>query len=284
MLCIALMAVMVAFLAVTSRVTVRTFERLEREAPLALFGKGPMEAVYSALEPFARGLAMLGVSANSITMASLVLAAVAALHFALGHFGVGALIACMSALADAVDGLVARQTRTANRFGRVLDTTVDRYVEALLLGGIAIRVHHDAWVLAVVLAAMVGGFMVSYASSMLRELDVPDPGSRMRRAERLTFLIAGATLVPLLAEAAPDVAPALQLSPLLAALAAIAVVGNVSAARRLLGAARSAPRPTSYEKTWPTSSQFLIQRESRSVGGTDERRRSPRARCDADTV
>jgi len=288
-LCILLAGVMAAFCALTLRVGVRaSFERLEREAPLAVFGKAPMEAVYSALQPIARLLMLLGVSANGVTVSSLLFATFAGLLFATGHFGLGALMACTAALADAVDGLVARQTRSTSRFGQVLDTTVDRYVEALLLGGMAIYVRHDAWMLAVVFAALVGGFMVSYASSMLRELRVPDAGASMRRAERLSFLILGAVLVPLVASMAPDLAPVFHLAPVLVALVAIAVVGNWSAARRLLGAARLAPAAPSaapsYDKTWPTSTQFLIQRESRSVGGTDERRRSPRARCDADSV
>jgi len=283
-LCIVLAGVLAAFCALTLRVGVRSFERLEREAPLAIVGKAPMEAVYSALQPVARLFVWLGISANGVTLSSLVFAGVAALFFATGHFGLGAVAACTAALADAVDGLVARQTHTVSRFGQLLDTTVDRYVEALFLGGIAIHVHATAWMLAVVLAALVGGFMVSYASSMLRELGAPDQRAPMRRAERLTFLIAGTVLVPLVASTAPSLEPAYQLSPLLVALGAIAVVGNVSAARRVLAAGRWASETPSYEKTWPTSPRFLIQRESRSVGGTDERRRSPRARCDADSV
>ncbi len=294
MLCISLVVVLLAFFAVTIRVGVgvRTFERVDREAPLAIVGKAPMEAVYSALEPLARWLGMLGLTPNAITLSSLGLAALAALSFALGHFGVGANFACAAALADVVDGLVARQTRSASRFGQILDTTVDRYVEALMLGGMAIYLHEEVWMLLLVLGAMVGGFMVSYASSLMRELGVTDLRAPMRRAERLTFLIAGTTLVPLVASMAPNVAPALQLAPLLAALFAIAAVGNITAVRRLIAAARassesaapSVPEEAPLEKTWPTSSRFLIQRESRSVGGTDERRRSPRARCDADSV
>jgi len=283
-LCISFAAVLAAFCALTLRVGVRTFERLEREAPLAIVGKAPMEAVYSALQPVARLIVWLGISANGVTVSSLGFAALAAMFFALGHFGLGALAACAAALADAVDGLVARQTQSVSRFGKLLDTTVDRYVEALFLGGIAIYVHETAWMLALVLAALVGGFMVSYASAMLREIGAPDPKSPMRRAERLTFLLAGAVLVPLVASAAPDLDPTLQLLPLLVALVAIGVVGNVSAARRMLAGARWSEESPSYEKTWPTSSRFLIQRESVSVGGTDERRRSPRARCDADSV
>ena len=43
-----------------------------------------------------------------------------------------------ASLADALDGIIARETKTAGRYGQILDTTVDRYVEGLLVGGIAL--------------------------------------------------------------------------------------------------------------------------------------------------
>jgi len=105
--------------------------RVDREQGMVLIGRGPMHAVYRALMPIGRLLVRLGVSANAVTLFSLVAAAGAATAFALGHFGVGALVACVASLADAVDGLVARESGTASPLGKVLDTTVDRYVDAL---------------------------------------------------------------------------------------------------------------------------------------------------------
>lgn len=249
-LCAAL-AVILAVFAVVSLVSgPRSFERLEREAPLPLVGKAPMEAVYAAIGPVARALVAIGVTANAVTVASFVMAAVAAVMFALGHFGLGALIAVLASLADALDGLVARESGTVSKFGQVLDTSIDRYVEALLVGGIAVYVRHDLPLLLLALAALVGGYMVSYASSVLRELAVPDVKAPMRRLERLTCLLVGALFVPFVASAGPGLSPRVQLAPVLVALGLIAVVGNVSAMRRLLGGARVAaarsgpPRPS----------------------------------------
>ncbi|WP_146654117.1 CDP-alcohol phosphatidyltransferase family protein [Labilithrix luteola] len=239
-LCAALAVVLAAFAAVSIVSGPRSFERLDREAPLPLVGKAPMEAVYAALGPVARFLVALRVSANAVTIASFGLAVVAAVLFAFGHFGLGAVVASTAALADALDGLIARQTRTASKYGQVLDTTIDRYVEALFIGGIAIYVRHDLLLLLLALGALVGGFMVSYASSVLRELAVPDPKAPMRRAERLSCLLVSATLVPFVASAGHALPMRLQLGPIILALATIAVVGNVSALRRLLRGARVA--------------------------------------------
>jgi phosphatidylglycerophosphate synthase len=215
------------------------FKRLERERGLPLFGKAPLEAVYAAAMPLGKGLAAIGVSANAVTVASAFIAVGAGVAFATGHFGLGAATAIVASLADALDGIIAREMGTAGRFGQVLDTTVDRYVEALLVGGILYLVRADAVLFVVALAALVGGFMVSYASSVLRELGAEDKNAPMRRAHRLIYLLAGAVLVPVVQSVLPSATQRVQLAPVLVALVAIAVVGNVTAVRRLLVGARS---------------------------------------------
>ena len=218
-----------------------SFQRLEREAGLPLFGKAPLEAVYAAALPVGRGLAALGVSANAVTVASAFIAAAAGVLFATGHFGLGAAAAILASLADALDGIIARETGTAGRYGQILDTTVDRYVEAFFLGGIAFLVRADALLFVLVLAALVASYMVSYASSVLREIGATDRHAPMRRAHRLAYLLIGTVAVPFVAAALPGASQRVQLAPLLVALVAIAAVGNVSAVRRLLGGARPAP-------------------------------------------
>lgn len=213
-------------------------DRVEREAALPLVGKAPMHAVYRALVPVGSALAALGVSANTVSVSSVVIAAVAAVAFATGHFGLAALIASVSSLADALDGLVARLTGTKSRLGQVLDTTIDRYVDALFLGGIAMYVRLDPFLLALTIAAIVGSFMVSYASSVERELGIDAPPGPMRRAHRLAYLLVASTVAPLVGRALGT--SRAELVPLFIAVGAIAVLGNTSAVRRLLGAGRLA--------------------------------------------
>lgn len=224
-------------------------ERVEREAALPLVGKAPMHAVYRALVPLGRGLAAIGVSANAISVASLAIAAVAAVAFATGHFGVAALVAAVASLADGLDGLVARLTGTKSRFGQVLDTTIDRYVDALFLGGIALYFRADAVLLGITLLAIVGSFMVSYASSVERELRVTGASAvAMRRAHRLAYLLGAAAAAPLLGNALGPVAEDVTL---FVAVTAIAVVGNASAVHRLLATARLAAAKESAPASAP---------------------------------
>ena len=231
--------------------------RVDREEALPVVGRAPMHAVYRTLVPLARVLVALRISANAVSLFSLALAALAAVAFALGHFGLGAALACTAALADAIDGLVARESGTAGRLGQVLDTTIDRFVDALLLGGLAVHVRHEVVPLVIVLAAMVGSFMVSYASSIERELghtaasQVP-----MRRAHRLAYLLTGAGVGPIVAYFGGEQRAAL---PILGAAAAIAIFGNLSAVRRIAAAARATDpvrraAPESDRRVEPASS------------------------------
>lgn len=213
--------------------------RVEREAGLPLVGRAPMHAVYRAMEPIGRGLVALHVTANGITIASALIALAAAVAFASGHFGIAAAVAAVASLADGLDGFVARLTGTQSRFGQVLDTTVDRYVDAMFLGGIALFVHQDVILLAATLLAIVGSFMVSYASSVERELGVSGRAAPMRRSHRLVFLLLASAIAPV---GARLFGPRAELPIVFSAVAAIGLVGNVSAVRRLLQAA-PAPEP-----------------------------------------
>jgi CDP-diacylglycerol--glycerol-3-phosphate 3-phosphatidyltransferase len=122
--------------------------RVDAEGSSALVPKGAMEMFYWSLQPLASVCARVGVAANTITWLSLVFAALACAALATGHFGLGAALAIVSAAGDALDGLVARHTKTDSAAGEILDATVDRYVEVLLLAGIAIRLRAGAWELA----------------------------------------------------------------------------------------------------------------------------------------
>lgn len=221
-----------------------------------------MHAVYRALVPLGRALAALGVSASAISVAALGIAALAAVAFATGHLGVAAGLASIAALADGLDGLVARSSGKASRFGQVLDTTIDRYVDALFLGGIALFVRSDVALLALTMAAIVGSFMVSYASSVERELAVVPPPVPMRRAHRLAYLIGGAACAPLVGSALGDRFPHAELVPVILAVFAIALVGNVSAVWRLLHAARVASeRESSGPISEPEPDPAALQRD-----------------------
>lgn len=219
--------------------------RVDRAGGSALLGKGMMEVGYWALRPVAHGCVALEISANAVSWASLALAALAGVALAAGHFGVGAALGLVSFACDAVDGLVAREAGTASDSGEVLDAAVDRYSEFLVLGGIAVFERSNAPVLLLALAATAGGMMVSYSTAKAESLRVEAPRGAMRRQERAVYFVLGTALVPATSYACDrwDLPGWTATAPLVATLALVAVVGNVSALRRLRAIARGADRP-----------------------------------------
>ena len=202
-------------------------------------------AVHWALYPLVRHLVAADVSANTVTGCSLVAAAAGGVALALGHFGVAALLLVVASLGDAVDGLVARSGHGESPAGALFDASVDRYAEFFALGGLAICFRESGPLLALVLAALMGSFMVSYGSAKAEALRVPVPAGVMRRAERATCLCLGTTFVPLAGAVSRACGGPSWVggAPLVLALVIIGGAANVSAVRRIrVIAAHVSPR------------------------------------------
>jgi CDP-diacylglycerol--glycerol-3-phosphate 3-phosphatidyltransferase len=214
----------------------RANARVEREGKSLLVGKGAMEMFHWVIEPLAVASERLGVTADAVTYGSLAFAVGAGVALALGHAGMGAALATVAGAGDALDGAIARRMRTASEAGAVLDSAVDRYSEFAFLGGVAFRFRDSGALLFLTLLALLAAFMVSYSTAKAEALRLPAPRGSMRRSERAVYLIFGAALVPFVGAIDPTLARA----PIIAALALVAVVGNVSAVQRLVAVARGA--------------------------------------------
>jgi CDP-diacylglycerol--glycerol-3-phosphate 3-phosphatidyltransferase len=205
-----------------------------------LVPRAVLDVALSVLDHLARGLIALGVTANAITVSSVVLAAIAGALLCFGQFGWAAALMIAASLGDALDGLVARRTGSASVAGALLDASIDRYEEFFFLGGIAVYFHDSTWALMLTLFALSGSFMVSYGSAKAEALGVQVPAGAMRRTERAVCLCLGAALTPVSGWAVLEstLPPWAAHAPLFAALGLVAVVANVSAIRRLRFLAR----------------------------------------------
>jgi CDP-diacylglycerol--glycerol-3-phosphate 3-phosphatidyltransferase len=241
----ALLALVVGYARHVSRSGAFRHARVDRAGGSPLLGKGALQMGYWALRPVARACIAARVTANTISWASLVLAAAAGLALGLGRFGVGALLGAASATCDALDGMVARETGTASDAGEVLDAAIDRYAELLFLGGVAYCERPNGAATLLALAALAGAVMVSYSTAKAEALAVEAPRGSMRRQERAVYLILGTALVPLTALAADfaGLPPWFAQLPLYVALSLVGLVGNVSAVRRLRAVAVSLHAP-----------------------------------------
>ena len=201
----------------------------------------PPRRLRSLVDRGERLLLRTGVRPNTITLASLAAGAVAAIAFDAGRLTLGGVLVWLSGVLDLYDGRVARATGAAAPDGALLDSCCDRWAELALFAGLALCFRGRAAALAVVLAALAGSLMVSYVRARgealgLRMAEI----GRLQRPERIILLGAGGVLAAPFGPAA-----------MLVALAAIALLGNVTALVRFRHAWRAlAPRPGA-EKTLP---------------------------------
>lgn len=205
--------------------------RVEKEGESAFLSKGPMEMMYWFMQPIGHAALKLGLTANMMTVMSLVLGLAAGVALAFGHFGVAAFIATVSAAGDALDGWIARETGTSSNAGEVFDAAVDRYVELAFLAGLAFWFRGHALVLCLAMLALGGSFMVSYATAKAEAMQIPAPRGAMRRTERAVYLTAAIAITPIFQALSHDAA--WSIAPIAFALALVGVVGNASAVRRL---------------------------------------------------
>lgn len=197
---------------------------------------------YRAFYALGVGLGKLGISANAITYASVVLAGVSAVAAAQGHFIVAAASLAVGGLCDALDGIVARSTGRVSRYGALLDSTVDRVSDVLPLLGMMVFQAHSPWLVLAPALALVGSFVIPYVRARAEALGAILPGLFMRRPERTLMLIACLAA----AGAAPQAGTALLVGT--AAMAVLNAFGCflvLRSAQRVLGSSEAPVQPVS---------------------------------------
>lgn len=173
--------------------------------------------------PIAKVLAHTPVTPDFITWLGFFLTCgaaglVAAHHLLLG--GVGVLVA---ALMDTFDGALARQTGKVSKFGGVLDSTLDRLSEGVVLIGIIYVTARDGSAAGAVLAGatMMLSFSVSYIRARSEGMGVECSEGWFTRTERVIVIALG-----------------LMLNQVVIALSIISVLSLMTAGQRLFVAWR----------------------------------------------
>jgi len=135
----------------------------------------------------ARVFIALRLGPNAVTLLALAASCGAGFFLWKGRpFGAGTLIVASGVL-DMVDGNVARQTGRRSRFGAMLDSTLDRYAEFALYGGLALH-FRGRFSESLAALAFLGSVMVSYTRARAEGLGFDCRKGLMQRAERLISL------------------------------------------------------------------------------------------------
>jgi CDP-diacylglycerol--glycerol-3-phosphate 3-phosphatidyltransferase len=145
------------------------------------------------MDPIAVLLIKLRVSANALTTIGTAATVIGGVAFGMGHMRVGGIIVALTAIADALDGIVARRTGQVSIFGAFYDSVLDRVSDGALLAGIAFfyannPVHRSLPMLGITLVGMIGTFMVSYTRARAEAVGLNAKVGVMQRAERVALL------------------------------------------------------------------------------------------------
>jgi len=145
------------------------------------------------LEPIARFISWTGVSPNVITVIGFLLTVGVAFVIGAGYLRLGGVLIFAAAGFDALDGTLARMTGRTSRFGAFLDSTLDRFSEAVIFLGLFVYlVDQGAQTeLILIYATIVGSLMVSYARARAEGIGVTLKEGLLTRFERVGLLILG---------------------------------------------------------------------------------------------
>lgn len=152
------------------------------------------------LNQAAHFLAERGFTPNQLTFAGLGLNVLAGWIYSGGLFLLGGIVLLVAGLGDLLDGPLARLTGKSSRFGAFLDSTVDRYSDFFIFGGIAFYYATErswGWFL-VLLGILLGAFVTSYAKARGENLVPAVTVGWFERAERVLLLALGSFAPPLL--------------------------------------------------------------------------------------
>jgi CDP-diacylglycerol--glycerol-3-phosphate 3-phosphatidyltransferase len=147
------------------------------------------------VEPIARGLLRVGVSANAVTIAGSVGVAIGSFVFATrGHFIIALFIVTICALTDLLDGTMARLAGSTGKWGALLDSTVDRLSDSFVFMAIiywyaAGGDNHRALIATAL--SLVLGSIVSYIKARAEGLGFSANVGIAERAERLLVVGVG---------------------------------------------------------------------------------------------
>jgi len=150
-----------------------------------------VDRVVHAMFPF---LFIRPIHPDLITVGGAVVSLVAAGLFARGEFVTAGVVMFVGGLFDLTDGVVARHWGISTTFGGFLDSTLDRFVDMVILLGIALYYSGagEAGLALLTGYVLVCSVLTSYAKARA-ELHLEHlPGGMLERGERMAFVVLGA--------------------------------------------------------------------------------------------
>ncbi len=177
------------------------------------------ERVRIIINPVVMMLARLGLTPNQLTVVGVVLNSGVGAVIAAGYAQLGGLLLIFTSAFDLLDGALAKATGRGSKLGAFLDSTLDRYSEAIVLLGLlwlSVR-RQDELAIFLIYIVIVGSLMVSYTRARAEGLGLSCRVGLLGRPERIAILSIG-----------------LMLNLATPALAVLAIFTHITAVQRIL--------------------------------------------------
>jgi CDP-diacylglycerol--glycerol-3-phosphate 3-phosphatidyltransferase len=148
--------------------------------------------VTKLITPICQGLIRMGVSANMVTAIGAIFTMLAALlTFPQDRFFLGTMLIVFFVLFDLLDGTIARlSAKGSNAWGALLDSTLDRLTDAVILGSVLwFLIERNDSLAPVVLSTIILGFLISYIKARSESLGIECNGGFAERTERLIIVL-----------------------------------------------------------------------------------------------
>lgn len=144
-------------------------------------------------KPLMPAISRTGFTPNTLTWIGLVINIVAGMMVAMGDFLVGGLLVLFAGLFDILDGALARYLQKTTKFGALLDSTLDRLSEAIVLFGLLVYGIASADFLGIYLifGILIGSFLTSYIRARAEGLGIECRVGLFTRTERVILLALG---------------------------------------------------------------------------------------------
>ncbi len=147
-------------------------------------------------EPIVSLIAKTPLTPNIITFIGFIITIGAGVLVVTEHFLAAGILVLVAGLFDMLDGALARMTNKTTRFGAILDSTLDRISEAILLIALLAVFARSGLVTESILSgvALVGSLLVSYIRARMEGLGVECKAGLFTRPERVIILALGLML------------------------------------------------------------------------------------------
>jgi len=147
-------------------------------------------------QPIANLLARTPLTPNAVTWLGFCITIVAAALISTEHLFAAGIVVLVAGFFDMLDGALARATNQVTRFGGILDSTLDRLSEAVLLLGLLAVFARGGEVAESLLVgfALLGSLMVSYIRARMEGLGIECRAGLFTRPERVIVLALGLLL------------------------------------------------------------------------------------------